>query len=155
MATKKASTMRTVSENAAMRRAADGLTAKRKPRERTLAQEIKAEERTAARGPTKAEIADNVIGALRKQVRDLMESNGNLQRHSASVERAYAAEERRRRKVEDEIASIAAMLARCGDGELVISRMLFGVLRYSKEPDDSDAVPMAFRWSPGDEVERD
>lgn len=146
MATKKANTMRTVSENAAMRRAADGLTAKRKPRERTLAQEIEAEERATARGPTRAEIADNIISEMRKQVRDLMESNGNLQRHSAGVERAYAAEERRRRKVEGEIASIAAMLARCGDGELVISRMLFGVLRYSQEPDDGNAVPMEYRW---------
>lgn len=89
-------------------------------------------ERTAAgHGKTNplTEMQDR-IKAHERQIADLMASNGTLKARADEYQRAAGHEARERRKLTEEVTAIASSLGRCGDGELVISRMLFGAVRF-------------------------
>lgn len=136
--------MRTVSEIAAAAR-------KRK----TSVKAGMAERTAAGHGKTNplTEMQDR-IKAQERQIADLMQTNGDIQRHARAVESSLAHEARERRKLTEEVTAIASSLGRCGEGEIVISRMLFGAVRFhgSSSPMTADApqaetaVPRQWQW---------
>jgi len=132
-----ASNMRTVSENAAARK-------------RKASVKAGMAERTAAdHGKTNplTEMQER-IKAQDKQIADLMSSNSMLRAdlHDSGI--ALRREQVERRKLTEEVTAIASSLGRCGDGELIISRMLFGAVRFhgSSSPMVADVPEPAEVW---------
>lgn len=70
------------------------------------------------------------IKGYERQVSDLIQTNAALRAEVSAWQDTHAHEARERRKLTEEVTAIASSLGRCGDGELVISRMLFGAVRF-------------------------
>lgn len=104
--------------------------------EPTLAQKIAAEDRAEARrlkSTTKADLVKR-LDIAEARIAQLESSSQRREEYIEHMNANYWSEVRERRKLTEDVTAIASSLARCGEGEAVISKMLFGALRFHGTP---------------------